>query len=109
MTCSFLLNCVPSHSFGYECTKRENLHILDTNTVVFSAGNLVQILDLKTMEQTYIGGTNDGGIGAIAVSVHSDIVENLCSLTLRVTKISFHSTRSWTTFLCRYSTRKGSL
>jgi hypothetical protein len=61
-------NCGHSHSFGYECTKRENLHILDTNTVVFSAGNLVQILNLKTMEQTYIGGTNDGGIGAITVS-----------------------------------------
>ncbi|XP_028405556.1 cilia- and flagella-associated protein 44-like [Dendronephthya gigantea] len=55
------------HSFGYECTKRENLHILDANTVVFSAGNLVQILNLQTLEQTYIGGTNDGGIGAITV------------------------------------------
>lgn len=65
---SFHLNSLFSHSFGYECTKRENLHILDTNTLIFSAGNLVQILNLNTMEQTYIGGTNDGGIGAITVS-----------------------------------------
>ncbi|XP_067037270.1 cilia- and flagella-associated protein 44-like isoform X2 [Acropora muricata] len=55
------------HSFGYECTKRSNLHVLDENCVVFSAGNTVEILNLQTQEQTHIRTTSGGGIGAIAV------------------------------------------
>ncbi|KAL5020106.1 hypothetical protein ScPMuIL_002998 [Solemya velum] len=58
---------VLQHSFGYDCTKRANLHILDVKTVVFAAGNMVQLLDLQTKEQTYIRSTSGGGIGAIAV------------------------------------------
>lgn len=57
-----------SHSFGYECTKRSNLHVLDENCVLFSAGNTVEILNLKTQEQTHIRTTGGGGIGAVAVS-----------------------------------------
>ena len=56
------------HSYGYDCTKRANLHILDVKTVVFSAGNLVQILDVETKEQTFIRSSSGGGIGAITVS-----------------------------------------
>ncbi|XP_064651335.1 cilia- and flagella-associated protein 44-like isoform X2 [Lineus longissimus] len=55
------------HSFGYDCQKRSNLHLLDENTVSFVAGNMVQILNLKTKEQTYIRSTSGGSIGAIAV------------------------------------------
>ena len=67
---SLFLNFFPpsSHSFGYECTKRSNLHVLDENSVLFSAGNTVEILNLKTQEQTHIRTTGGGGIGAIAVS-----------------------------------------
>ena len=56
------------HSYGYDCTKRANLHLLDTKTVLFAAGNLVQILDLQTKEQTFIRSSSGGGIGAITVS-----------------------------------------
>ncbi|XP_053372820.1 cilia- and flagella-associated protein 44-like [Mercenaria mercenaria] len=55
------------HSFGYDCTKRANLHLLNERTVVFAAGNLVQIVDLQTKEQTFIRSTSGGGIGAITV------------------------------------------
>ncbi|KAJ8316119.1 hypothetical protein KUTeg_006133 [Tegillarca granosa] len=55
------------HMFGYDCTKRANLHMLDDRTVIFAAGNLVQILDLQTKEQKYIRSTSGGGIGAITV------------------------------------------
>ena len=64
------LNSSPSssHSFGYECTKRSNLHVLDENSVLFSAGNTVEILNLKTQEQKHIRTTGGGGIGAVTVS-----------------------------------------
>ncbi|XP_052805423.1 cilia- and flagella-associated protein 44-like isoform X2 [Mya arenaria] len=55
------------HSFGYDCMKRANLHILDEKTVLFAAGNLVLILDLNSKEQKFIRSTSGGGIGAIAV------------------------------------------
>ena len=62
-----VLNLVPSHSFGYECQKRNNLVVLDKNTVAFSAGNLVQLLDLSSMEQRCLRSLGGGGIGALAV------------------------------------------
>lgn len=55
------------HSFGFECTKRSNLHVLDENCVLFSAGNSVEILNMETQEQTHIRTTGGGGIGAVAV------------------------------------------
>ncbi|KAL4229263.1 hypothetical protein ACF0H5_012303 [Mactra antiquata] len=54
-------------SFGYDCTKRANLHLLNERTVVFAAGNMVLILDLQTKDQTFIRSTSGGGIGAITV------------------------------------------
>ncbi|XP_022324096.2 cilia- and flagella-associated protein 44-like isoform X1 [Crassostrea virginica] len=55
------------HSFGYDCTKRHNLHLLDERTVCFAAGNYVLLLDLQTKEQKYLRSTSGGGIGAITV------------------------------------------
>ncbi|KAK3770719.1 hypothetical protein RRG08_037905 [Elysia crispata] len=55
------------HSYGYDCKKRNNLHLLDDSTVVFAAGNLLQILNLKTRSQTYLRSTSGCGIGAICV------------------------------------------
>ena len=43
------LTCT-SHSFGYDCTKRTNLHVLDKDHVIFCAGNFVEILNLKVGE-----------------------------------------------------------
>ncbi|XP_062616211.1 cilia- and flagella-associated protein 44-like [Saccostrea cucullata] len=56
-----------AHSFGYDCTKRHNLHLLDERTVCFAAGNYVLLLDLQTKEQKYLRSTSGGGIGAITV------------------------------------------
>ncbi|XP_048588414.1 cilia- and flagella-associated protein 44-like isoform X2 [Nematostella vectensis] len=55
------------HSFGFECTKRSNLHVIDEDIALFSAGNMVELLNLKTREQKYLRTTGGGGIGAIAV------------------------------------------
>ncbi|XP_069115004.1 cilia- and flagella-associated protein 44-like isoform X2 [Argopecten irradians] len=55
------------YSFGYDCTKRANLHLLDEKTVIFAAGNLVELVDIQTREHTYIRSTSGGGIGALAV------------------------------------------
>lgn len=60
------------HAYGYDCTKRANLHLLDEKTVVFAAGNLVQILDLQTKEQIFIRSTSGGGIGALTVCVSNN-------------------------------------
>ena len=45
--------------------------MLDENTAVFAAGNVVELLDLKTKEQKYLRSSSGGGIGAIAVSLFS--------------------------------------
>lgn len=55
------------HSFGYDCTRRANLQVVDHGTVVFIAGNYVVILNLKEQLQTYIRSTGGRGMGAIAV------------------------------------------
>ena len=56
-----------SHSFGYECQKRSNLVVLDIDVVAFSAGNLVQLLNLSSLQQTRLRTLGGGGIGALAV------------------------------------------
>ncbi|XP_059142623.1 cilia- and flagella-associated protein 44-like isoform X2 [Physella acuta] len=55
------------HSYGYDCKRRNNLQLLDENHVIFAAGNLVQILNLKSREQRYLRSTSGCGIGAICV------------------------------------------
>lgn len=57
-----------THSFGYDCRRRGNLVILDTRTLAYVAGNLVQIVDIETKEQKYIRSTGGVAIGAICVS-----------------------------------------
>ena len=57
-----------SHSFGYDCKKRSNLHILDPDTLIFSAGNLAELINMKTKQQIYIRTTSGGGVGAITVN-----------------------------------------
>ena len=42
--------------------------MIDENTALFAAGNVVELLNLETKEQTYIRSTSGGGIGALAVS-----------------------------------------
>ena len=71
----FFFDLYTSHSFGYECTKRSNLHLLSPDHIIFSAGNIFQIVNLKTKEQIHVRSTSGGGIGAIAVSFE---VETSC-------------------------------
>ncbi|XP_045857465.1 cilia- and flagella-associated protein 44 [Meles meles] len=55
------------HSFGYDCRKRANLQLLDSNTVLYIAGNQLIFLNLKTKEQMYLRSSSGRGIGVIGV------------------------------------------
>ncbi|XP_012883971.1 PREDICTED: cilia- and flagella-associated protein 44 [Dipodomys ordii] len=55
------------HSFGYDCRKRSNLQRIDSNSVIYIAGNQLVFLNFKTKEQTYLRSCSGEGIGAIAV------------------------------------------
>ncbi|XP_007945643.1 cilia- and flagella-associated protein 44 [Orycteropus afer afer] len=55
------------HSFGYDSRKRANLQLLDSNTLMYIAGNQLILLDLKTKNQTYLRSSSGGGIGVIGV------------------------------------------
>ncbi|XP_007453209.1 PREDICTED: WD repeat-containing protein 52, partial [Lipotes vexillifer] len=55
------------HSFGYDCRKRANLQLLDSNMVLYVAGNQLILLNLETKEQTYLRSSSGRGIGVIGV------------------------------------------
>ncbi|XP_004675512.1 PREDICTED: cilia- and flagella-associated protein 44 [Condylura cristata] len=55
------------HSFGYDCKKRANLQLLDSNTLLYIAGNQLILLDYKTKEQIYLRSSSGRGIGVIGV------------------------------------------
>ncbi|XP_029426224.1 cilia- and flagella-associated protein 44 [Nannospalax galili] len=55
------------HSFGYDCKKRANLQLLDSNTVMYIAGNQLVLLDFRSKEQIYLQSSSGQGIGAIGV------------------------------------------
>lgn len=43
------------------------MNIIDSDVLLFSAGNLVVILNVKTREQIYLKTLSGGAVGAIAV------------------------------------------
>ncbi|NXV81980.1 CFA44 protein, partial [Atlantisia rogersi] len=53
------------HSFGYDCTRSINLLLMDSQTLMYIAGNQVVLLDLKTKSQSYLRSSSGGGIGFI--------------------------------------------
>nr|XP_021155428.1 cilia- and flagella-associated protein 44 isoform X3 [Columba livia] len=53
------------HSFGYDCTKSANLMVMDSQTLMYIAGNQVVLLDLKPKSQRYLRSSGGGGIGFI--------------------------------------------
>nr|XP_034970286.1 cilia- and flagella-associated protein 44 isoform X2 [Zootoca vivipara] len=55
------------HSFGYDCTRRANIQMLDSVTLFYIAGNQLVMLNLLTKSQNYLRSTCGGGIGVIAV------------------------------------------
>ncbi|KAM4888299.1 cilia- and flagella-associated protein 44 isoform 3-T3 [Thomomys bottae] len=58
------------HSFGYDCRKRANLQLIDSNSMIYIAGNHLIFLNFKTKEQSYLRSCSGEGIGAIAVHPH---------------------------------------
>ncbi|XP_021065572.1 cilia- and flagella-associated protein 44 [Mus pahari] len=56
-----------NHSFGYDCRKRANLQLLDSNTLLYVAGNQMILLDFKDKTQIYLQSSSGQGIGAIGV------------------------------------------
>ncbi|KAM3837851.1 cilia- and flagella-associated protein 44 [Vipera latastei] len=58
------------HSFGYDCTRRANLQMLDSQILLYIAGNQLVFLDLKSNYQRYLRSTGGGGIGVI--TAHPD-------------------------------------
>ena len=55
------------HSFGFDSVKRNNLHYLSDEVIIFTVGAMVQTVHLATGEQTYLYGVDGGGIGFVAV------------------------------------------
>ncbi|XP_063718325.1 cilia- and flagella-associated protein 44-like isoform X2 [Symsagittifera roscoffensis] len=55
------------HAFGYDCTKRANLHILDEDHLLFSAGSLTVVLSIKLRKHTYLKVIGGGSVGALTV------------------------------------------
>ncbi|RVE65424.1 hypothetical protein OJAV_G00116460 [Oryzias javanicus] len=66
MNPTLVLNAL-SHSFGFDSGRRANLGLLDDNTLILIAGNLVVLLDVDSREQRYLRSCSGGGIGAITV------------------------------------------
>nr|XP_040126300.1 cilia- and flagella-associated protein 44 isoform X2 [Ictidomys tridecemlineatus] len=58
------------HSFGYDCRKRANLQLLDSDTMMYIAGNQLILLNFKTKEQIYLRSSSGQGIGVIGVHPH---------------------------------------
>ncbi|KGL75388.1 WD repeat-containing protein 52, partial [Tinamus guttatus] len=53
------------HSFGYDCMRTVNLSMMDSQTLLYIAGNYVVLLDLKAKSQSYLRSSSNGGIGVI--------------------------------------------
>ncbi|XP_072192974.1 cilia- and flagella-associated protein 44 [Excalfactoria chinensis] len=53
------------YSFGYDCIRSVNLMVLDSQSLLYVAGNQVVILNLKTKSQSYLRSSSGGGIGFI--------------------------------------------
>ena len=81
--------------------------MLDEETLIFIAGNFIQLLSIKTKQQTYLRSTSGGGIGAIAVSAQGllDELEILPGREGR--KEMFYLMTHSTHFIYGYITWKG--
>lgn len=54
-------------SFGYASEQLGNLHVLERNVLLLSAGNYVRLFNIKTKVSRYLRSTGGGGISALAV------------------------------------------
>lgn len=60
-----LLFC--SYSFGYDCVLRNNLHVLDSKTLLFVTGNLIHFLDVESGYVKFRQSALGLGISCVAV------------------------------------------
>jgi hypothetical protein len=76
---SFFMNRSSSFScsFGWQNGIRDSLHFLDDNTLLTATGNVVILLDLKTMSQRFIHAVK--GVAITALTVHTTYEEYLIS------------------------------
>ena len=54
-----------SHSLGYDCTRRNNLHVVDVKTLLYASGNLLHFLDCETGQLRFL--LTIGGVTALQV------------------------------------------
>jgi hypothetical protein len=54
------------HSFGLS-TKRHNIHMLDSDTLLTAVGNVLLTMSLKTRKFNMVMGLREGSIGSIAI------------------------------------------
>ena len=58
-----------SYSFGYDCVLRNNLHVLDSKTLLFVTGNLIHFLDTEADQVFFRQSALGLGISCVAVSM----------------------------------------
>lgn len=59
-----------SYSYGYNCRKYFNLCVVDTNTIAFAAGNLIQFFNVEENRMWFKIGSVGTGIGHISVNIY---------------------------------------
>jgi cilia- and flagella-associated protein 44 len=55
------------HNFGSDITRRDNISLIDDDTIVYPVGNTVVFEELSTGNKRYLLGLDDGGVGCVAV------------------------------------------
>lgn len=55
------------HVLSLAASKRANMHLLDSETLVMAAGCSVLLLHMPTMQQRFLPGRDGGGVAAVAV------------------------------------------
>jgi hypothetical protein len=55
------------HVISFNAAKRNNLHLLDDDTLLMGVGCMVLLLHLPTMKQRWLPGRDGGGVAAVAV------------------------------------------
>ena len=58
-----------SQCYGYDCQKRSNLLAIDTDTLLYTAGNYLVFVSISTGGHIYLRSLGGKSIGAITVSV----------------------------------------
>ncbi|GMH77149.1 hypothetical protein TrST_g4112 [Triparma strigata] len=63
---------------GFPIDRRQNIYLVDSNTMLYIAGNELVQLDLTTKKRTYVKGLDNKAIGCFAVSPAGDMIALGC-------------------------------